>query len=296
MKIKDALFWGERKLNSKNIENPRLEAEVLLLDVLKIPKENLFQKLEETLSRPLFKKYQRLIEKRALGFPFFYILGKREFWKHYFFVAPKILIPRPETEILLEKALEDLKNLESFLKKENKKINIIDVGTGTGCIIISLFKELEKFPFWNNLIFYGTDISKKALRIAQKNAKNLKTTAINFKKGNLLKPINDSKNYYFILANLPYIKEKNYKNLPDEIKKFEPKMALWAGNDGLLYYRRLFKQIQKRKLKVLEILIEIDPTLKKPIFLLTKKYFPNSRIEFFNDFSGKTRVAKIVFI
>lgn len=292
MKIKEALLWGQKQLQSANIPYYKIEAEALLENLLNKTKEDLLKSLEQPLKKNLSEKYQKIISKRAKGYPFFYLLGQREFFKYSFLVKPKVLIPRPETEILVETAIEDLKEFKNFFSK----INIIDIGTGTGCIIISIFKELENFSFKEKFIFHGIDISKKAVKLALKNAQRLNANSINFWHGNLLKPLKDNSNYYFIVANLPYIKNEDYKKLPPEIQKFEPKKALWAGSDGLLYYKKLFNQIKKRKIRVLEILIEIDPLIEKNILNIIQKQFPKSKTTIINDLSQKPRICKIVFI
>lgn len=208
---------------------------------------------------------ENILERIKSQEPWEYIKGYTTFCNNKIIVNKNTLIPRIETEQLVEIA----KNL---IKKNNYK-NIIDIGTGSGCIIISLAKI-----FREEKAYIATDISKEALDIAQKNATLNNIKHINFTNTNLLENINIKDNT-LIVANLPYIPENIYNNLDKSVKDFEPKNALVAGKDGMLYYNKLIKQIDgycnTHKIENISLLIEIDPSIKEHLpkdALITKDY------------------------
>ncbi len=239
-----------------------------------------------------YNKIERLFKRRTNNEPLAYIIGRKEFFSNEFIVNKNVLIPRPETEIMVELALEKIK------QSKEKKI-IIDTGTGSGCIIISLAKKLKNSK---NIDFYGLDISPKALMVARKNAKlNKIDNKINFLKSDLLlnmkeSKIKNQKSKIIITANLPYLTSAQIKNSPT-IKK-EPRLALLAGVDGLKYYRKLFKQIsiikKSNPSQNFTIFCEIDPSQKKNLEDLTKNIFDNdSSFEIKKDLRNLNRFAII---
>ena len=263
---------------------------------------------EFVLAYPEYKlnKYQVLrikhdVSRRVKGEPLAYILGKKEFYGLDFKVDKNVLIPRPETEILIEEALNCIQ--ESKIK--NQELRIIDIGTGSGNIIISLADKLNSHKLQTtNYKLYGIDISPKALKIAKFNAKKHGIDKkIKFLHGNLLEPFLNSKNYklktknYLIIANLPYL-DTGWKNLLNSSEtrglKFEPQIALYAGKDGLNAYQKLAQQLKllitNCKLQI-TIFCEIGHHQKREmqkIFSFAKK------VEFKKDISGKWRICKIV--
>jgi len=202
---------AEKLLYKEKIKTPFLDALILLSFITKKKKEFILAHPELKIKRNLSKKFYSLINLRKKHYPLAYILSKKEFFKYNFFVNEDVLIPRPETEKIVEMALK-------YIKDKNKKYKILDLGTGSGCIAISLAKELTKNKI--NFEILATDISKKALTIAKINKKRLKAKNIKFVKSNLFEKINEK--FDLILANLPYLKEKEIKN---ELL-FEPKIAL----------------------------------------------------------------------
>lgn len=220
---------------------PVLDAEILLSFILKKNKEYLYTHGDKELSEKQIHLLSKFIRKRIDGYPIAYITGHKEFYGLDFIVTPDTLIPRPETEMMVEHLLDHLKQL-------TQNTTVIDVGTGTGCIPISIIKNLQTTN--NKLKITAIDISMKALEVAKKNAKkhNLEND-IEFIHGNLLEPIlNTSRlkpqtSNLIITANLPYLTPKQIKNSPS-IQK-EPELALEAGDDGLKYYKKLFNQIKK---------------------------------------------------
>jgi len=251
-------------------------------------------------------KYKHYLNKLKKGTPVAYILGHKEFFNLDFLVNKHTLIPRPDTEILVDMTINEIYN---FLRLGGPISNslLIDIGTGTGCIPITILQKLQDCKMNTSAI----DISKGALKIAKKNAKKYNVD-IKFIQGNLLTPVVKSlqflqslKSLQFIVitANLPYLKEEWWKKEPS-IQK-EPKLALVSDNEtGLNIYEQLLIQIVILKSKTLPtgrqvknqkllILLEIDPRQSTQIFPLIQKYLPSASIEIIKDLSGFDRVVKI---
>lgn len=241
--IKSLLQIGARELKSAS-DSPELDSEVLLSYAFKKDKAWLFTHPNEKLCPQKNKLFRKLIKKRSKGVPVAYLTGEKEFFGRSFFVNKNVLIPRPITENLIEKALEIIK---SRCQGGSKPV-MIDVGTGSGCIAVTIACEAP------DVKIIAIDILEKALRVTRKNAKRHKVEKrIRFLHGDLLDPIlswilsarcaglqNDTREL-LVMANLPYLK-------PGQIKqsvKFEPKIALDGGRDGLNLYRKLEKQIKK---------------------------------------------------
>jgi len=212
--------------------------------------------------------------------PWEYIRGYAYFRGERYIVNRNTLIPRIETEQLVDIAIS--------LIKENSYSKVFDIGTGTGCIIISLAKEIDNRE--NRISFVATDISTPALDIAKQNASNLKVKNINFKSENLINKFWLS-NESLIIANLPYIPSKMYQELQPSVKDYEPKIALEGGRDGLSYYKKLFSIIEKSE-KEVDLLIEIEPTTLSAF----KKILENKQIKkIYKDYRGKKRFLLIHF-
>lgn len=247
LNIKEILNKTEEYFKSRNISSPRLDAEVLLADLLETERVKLYVNFDYPLKKVEISKYREMVKKRAQGTPVSYLTQKKEFMSLEFHVEPGVLIPRPETEELVEKILEVVREETDLSGK------IVDVGTGSGAILVSLLYYL---PDAKGI---GIDISAQAIRVAQENLKrfNLSPRAglIN---GDLLEPLLPEKTgeIDLVVSNPPYISTKDYKNLDKDVKS-EPEKALHAGKDGLDIYKRLIPQAQKvlkdRGLLALEI-------------------------------------------
>ena len=217
MKVLEAIKAGSKLLKENNIPTYILDSELLLSKNLNKSREELLINLEQNINKRDFANFNKHLIRRSKKEPIAYLIGEKEFWSKKFFVNKDALIPRPETELLVEK-------LVTLYKK--KRVSILDIGTGTGCIIISLLSELK------NSTGMAVDISSKALFVAKKNA-------IKFKLSDRIKFLNQhfenihSKKFDLIVSNPPYITRNEIKNLSDDIKKYEPRMALDGGNDGL---------------------------------------------------------------
>ena len=234
MTIEQALNFGKQELNKNEIEDSLLKVRILLTDILKQSKEYLVINNTKELSSQEEKEFKEKIEKLKLGYPIQYITNKQFFRNCEFYVDKNVLIPQPDTEILVEEAIKILK--EKIFSKN--KINILDLCTGSGAIIVSLGKELEKISEKYN--FYGTDISEKAIEIAQKNA-NSNSVNVKFYLGDLFESINVNEKFDLIVSNPPYIETDVIKTLSLEVQK-EPIIALDGGITGLDLYKRIAKE------------------------------------------------------
>ena len=241
MNIKSIVKQASETLKKNDIYSFELDAEVILSDILGTEREYLVVNNKTEISEKFIKKYNNAINRRMKGEPVAYITGKKEFWSKNFIVNNFTLVPRPETELLIYKLI-------NFFK--NRKINILDIGTGSGCILLSLLKELKLSTG------LGIDISAKAIKIAKKNSKNL--DLLNRSKFRVI----DFNNYTYgkydlIVSNPPYIPSKDIKNLSKEITNYEPLSALDGGIDGLdLIKKVIYKSnhlLKKEGLLALEI-------------------------------------------
>lgn len=216
------------------------------------------------------------------GRPTQYIKGWVEFYKLKFKVTPDVLIPRPETELLVDEILNFAKNKQSF--STNKVLTVLDVGTGCGNIAISLSKNNKK------LNVLASDISQKALNLAKQNAKFHKVK-IKFIKSDLLDQVREQ--FDIIVSNLPYIPKARIPYLDSSVKDFEPHIALDGGFDGFELYRKLFQQIKKIKFNF--FVGEIDYTHGEIALKEAQKYFPDAQIEVKKDLNYKQRILRISF-
>ena len=224
---------GSSLLKENKISSHILDSEILLSKTLKEPREKILINLDQEIDEKnilIFKKY---LQRRSNNEPIAYILKEKEFWSKKFYVNKNTLIPRPETEILIEKLLKIFKK---------KRLSILDIGTGSGCILISLILNLK------NSIGEGIDISKKAIFVAEKNARKHKIfNRIKFKTKSIERI--SGKRFDLIVSNPPYIEKKDIKNLSEDIKRYEPRMALDGGNDGL----DLIKKVIYKSKEILKI-------------------------------------------
>jgi len=272
--VETLLKRASQILKERGIKTPRLDAELLLTHSLGLKNRvNLYSEFKKPLTEEEVERYRQLIIRRAKGEPVAYITKEKEFFGFTFKVEKGVLIPRPETELLVEIAYEYLKN------KTGK--TVVDVGTGSGCIILSLCKLLgEKHKY------YGTDVSSLAIKVAEKNKNLLNCKNVTFLKTNLLKGIEEPIDV--IISNPPYI-PINDKDLEENVKKFEPAIALFGGKDGLEVIKALVSEAS-RKLKsggfiALEIGKGQAPKVKE---LLEKSGF--TKIKLFKDLNKIERV------
>lgn len=285
MTVGQALEDGIKKLTATKISSPHLDAEVLLAWLLKSEREKVLAHPEKKLTLSQNDKFKQLIARRAKYEPIAYIIGSKEFYGLRFKVNKNVLIPRPETEELVELAVQYANNLSP----RSQKTAILDVGTGSGCIGLVLKKRLPKTRI------LGLESSLEALKLARQNAKNL-GLSVDFIKSDLLAGFKGNLSDTIIVANLPYLDRQEIKNFSQEIKiglKFEPSNALYAGPRGLSAYRSLFKQIIKRRQLPQAIFAEIGSTYWRDFLKLAKGCFPDGKIEIIKDLAGRKRFLAI---
>jgi len=256
MNINSAIIQGAKVLKDNFIKNPYLDSEILLTHVIDKDRKYILTNSKKDLDKEHLNTFQILIKERSIGKPIAYLTNKKFFWKSEFTLSDDILIPRPDTELVIEKVLD--------LTKYKKKLNILEIGVGSGCILLSILKERKSF--------YGTgiDISKSCLKISKLNAIKLKISSkLKFYKSNVDK-FNLGK-YDLIVSNPPYIKKHNLKYLEKDVAKFEPKLALDGGLDGLSAIRKVIKKSSELIKKNGKFVIEIGFDQKNRVINLLKK-------------------------
>jgi len=289
---------------------PRLETEMLLAYLLDKSREFLLTYPELKISPKIYQRFKFLETQRLKNWPIAYLTGQKEFYGYDFKVSPVVLTPRPETEYIVEAAVNMFKNnRNASLPRINKpaflKPIIIDLGTGSGAIVISIAKELKRLApsTYRRAEFLAVDISPCALKMAKKNsAYHGLVKKIKFYQGNLLSPLKlnkrDLRRYELIIAaNLPYLTLKQIRKSPSISR--EPRLALDGGIAGLKYYRELFKQLSRListkninhnpSVAGVRLICEIDDSQAKKIKTLAKKYFPGQNFKIISDLSGKKR-------
>lgn len=265
------LDWTTRYFKSKGIIEPRLEAEILMSSVLEKDRVYLYAHFDAPVSQAERKIFKENIIRRVKGEPSAYITGHKEFMSLNFHVTPEVLIPRSDTEVLVEKVIE--------LAGARDNLRICDVGTGSGAIAVSLAWYLKE-P-----VVFATEISTAAAAIAARNARHHGVN-INILTGELLEPVQGEK-FDFITANLPYIDEVNYEALDWTVKGYEPREALLAAGDGLELYRLLIPQAWDSLQAGGYLLFEIGHE-QGPAALEAVRGFTDSRI--IKDYGGRDRV------
>ena len=265
-----------------------LDLDLLLADALKKTREFVFTYPKTRLSGPQIKMFLKNLRRRQKGEPLAYILGHKEFFGLDFLVNKRVLIPRPETELLVEEATKEISNQ---IKKSNDKILLIDVGTGSGCVPIAILKALKH----GDIGAIAIDISAAAIKVAKHNAKKHQVK-IKFIQGDLLKAL---KKYFstiqkrnnvtiYLTANLPYLTTSETRAV-----KFEPPTALSGGAAGLAIYKKLFYQICELPTRPKYIYLEIGWRQAAGIKKLIKKYFPQSKVKIKKDLAGFDRLVFI---
>ena len=273
MNIKSAIIDGASILKRKFIGSANLDSEILMAEAIKKKREFLILNSNFTIDKKDLKIFYKLIKKRSTREPIAYITNKKSFWSSEFFVTKDTLIPRPDTELIIEKVLKITKNKES--------LRILDIGIGSGCILLSILKEKKNF--------YGTgiDISKKCLKISKINAINLNLDhRLKLIKTDVDKFV--SSKYDLIVSNPPYIVKKKLKYLDREVVKFEPTQALNGGVDGLSEIRKVINKSSELIKKKGKLILEISFDQKnKVINLLNKEGFYINNI--YKDFADNDR-------
>lgn len=274
MKVEELLKEGKQKLINNKVEDANIIARILLEYILKIHRQELIKKLEQEVEKKEKQEYEKEIQKIIQGMPLQYITNKQEFMRLPFYVDENVLIPQPDTEILVEEVL-------SISNKESKN-KILDICTGSGCIGISLAYYLQ------NAKITMSDISKKAIEIAEKNAKNNGIIEkVEIIESDLFKNIKEK--FDIIVTNPPYIETKTISSLAKEVQK-EPKLALDGGEDGLLFYRKIIEEAPNFLKNNGYLCMEIGYDQKEKIIELAKQKGIFVKIEAKKDLAGNDRI------
>ena len=275
--LSEALRVGRTRLASSQTESPGLDAEVLLRHVLGIDRTALFAQLREPIVPAAFGEYQRVLEERARGVPVAYLTGTREFMGLSFTVGPGVLVPRPETEVMVEWAIAWLR------QRVRNQTTVVDVGTGSGAIAISIAAAMGSD--WPGLVL-AVDISAQALSMATRNRDRLGVEhRVCFVQGSLLSWLEDPVD--LVLANLPYLRADQISENPQLAA--EPSLALDGGPDGLFLIRELLADAPRILAPGGAIGLEIDPGQRDEVRTLARAAFPGSRLQVLPDLAGRNR-------
>jgi release factor glutamine methyltransferase len=282
--VLQALEWGTRTLKQSGVENPRLDAEVLLMFCTGNGREWLFANYTFALKKSEWDSYVVCIQRRVKREPIAYITGRKEFRKLTFTVTPEVLIPRPETEILVEVVLEKC----NLLKDIKNPLRILELGTGSGIIATSLAHEID------NVAIVASDSVYETIILARKNARMYKLDKkINFFVGyftHALKITGEEQYFDCIVSNPPYLSENDLHNTIPEIRDYEPRSALYGGSDGLACYRDLLKDVHRLLDDDRFLLLEIGSDQSNAIIDIIQKTKHYSEITIVKDLSGSDRV------
>ena len=278
MNSTELIRLGTKILQKSSKFNAELDSELILSNILNTTREKLIIHPIRNINKILENKFKSDIKERNLKKPIAYILGYKEFWRQKFVTDPNVLIPRPNTELIIEKVLKD------FKKNENK--NVLDIGTGSGCIILSILLERIKFKGM------GIDASKQAINVAKINAKMQQL-------GNRIRFINTdidnffSYKYDLIVSNPPYIKKSKLSSLMEDVKNFEPKLALDGGPDGFSAILKVIAKSSKLLRKNGMLFMEIDSTQVMKTKEMLKKFKFYTK-EICKDLSGNNRCISAI--
>ena len=256
MNINSAIIQGAKVLKDNFIKNSYLDSEILMTKTIQKDRKYILLNNKKDLDTKDLNTFKELIKKRSIGKPIAYLTNKKFFWKSEFILSDDILIPRPDTELVIEKVLD--------LTVYKKKINILEIGVGSGCMLLSILKERKSF--------YGTgiDISKSCLNISKLNAIKLKVSSkLKLYQSNVDK-FNIGK-YDLIISNPPYIKKFALKYLEKDVANFEPKLALDGGLDGLSAIRKVIKKSSELIKRNGKFVLEIGFDQKNKVISLLKK-------------------------
>jgi release factor glutamine methyltransferase len=280
--LREALQSATQTLSKARIADASVEAELLLGHVLGMSKTQLYTEPERGLTSVETEHLWNLVRRRLDHEPAAYILGHCEFYGIDFCIDSHIFIPRPETELLVEKAVE----LAQRISHRVKQITIADIGTGCGAIAISLALALPRAKI------YATDISAPALQVAEENCRRYAVNGqVELLQGNLLEPLPQPVD--MIVANLPYIRNCEFVDLSQEIRDYEPAMALAGGKDGLDKIQQMLEQMPGKLSQGACFLLEIGQGQGVMVTSLIKSYFPQASIELISDLGGIERVVKV---
>jgi len=282
--IRDLLNVTSDYLKRKDIEAPRLNAEVLLAHLLGLSRVQLYLRFDQPLNEQEVSRYRVLIKRRLNREPTQYITGSQEFWSLDFEVGPAVLIPRPESELLVEMALSLYR--EGRIPQTDQ-LRLLDLCTGCGALAVALAREIPDAAVW------ATDISEEALAIARRNAaKHNVTSRMEFMTGNLCEPsLARNLTFDLIVSNPPYIRSDDFDDLPPEVRMHEPRLALDGGKEGMVYIERILRIGPDCLRPGGWVLVEMDPEQTSNALELIKETGQYEEWERAEDYSHRYRVV-----
>ena len=266
MKLETAINNAYQNLKDRNIQSALLDSELLMAKVINQSREYIVLNLNKEISTEEVNIFKNMVDQRSEGKPMAYFMNEKSFWKYEFFVNQHVLIPRPDTELIIEQVLKIYKN--------KNKINFLDIGSGSGCIMLSILKERKDFKA------IGVEICNHALKVCKINANNLGViTRIKLYNSDIDKF--SLGKYDLIISNPPYIKNINLKYLEVDVKKFEPKLALDGGLDGISEIRKVIKKSSELIKNGGKLILEISHNQKHEVKELLKKngFYINSVVK-----------------
>ena len=284
-----SLSWAETYLKRFKVSEAKIDAEYLLSHILKCKRQELYLNSERQLTNNEINIYKGFIQRRSKREPIQYIIGEEEFRGLIFKVTRDVLIPRPETELLVEEAVKIIREQGSGANGQGSSV-IVDLCAGSGCIAVSVAKEIE------GCRVYATDISEKALSVAKENAeRNGVENKITFLQGSFFEPLKNlglEEKIDIILSNPPYVSKRDMEKIQPEIKEYEPQIALYGGEDGLDSYRKIIPEAFAYLKKGGCLILEIGYGQAEAINELFAQYPAYGEIEIIKDLSGIERVVK----
>lgn len=281
--IKRLLTWTTDYLKQRGSETPRLDAEILLAEAIGCDRIELYTSFEEEPGEAARDRFRGSVKRRAAGEPVAYIVGKKEFYSLTFSVNRHVLIPRPETELLVVESLDFLKTLSL----EKAPVFGCDVGTGSGAIAVALLRHAPK------LQMTAIDRSGETLEVARKNAIEHDVAGrVEWREGDLMGDMAEEPTFHLIVSNPPYVSRREYQELPAEVKEYEPKTALEAGPTGTELIERLLPQALPRLFPGGALLVEISPMIADRVVRLFEHQRGFEEIQVVKDLSQRPRVVR----
>jgi len=292
--ILEILRWTADYFRDKGVLEPRASAEVLLAHVLGLSRLDLYLRYDQPLAPEELARFKALMVRRREGEPVAYITGHREFWSLDFHVAPGVLIPRPETEILVSAAVEAAKGFltaQDQQKTENRKQKTgpwgVEIGVGSGAVVVALAQELPQTDW------LALDLSAAALAVARENARRHGVAErLRFVQGDLLSGLKPVPTFALMVANLPYVPRAEWEQLPKDIRDFEPREALLGGEDGLDLIRLLVRPAQHYLTPGGSLALEVGAGQAGPVLELLRAAGAYEHLESLQDYQGVQRVVR----